>query len=108
MDDYMEIHNWFDCTKQLTGDFTHRAIRHHAHGIEECIKTFGHYVTNSEFKNVPTKMIAEQHVLEDCGFIPTVQDWLKPLKKDPLPWMLRVSKKSRDLELDEINAESKN
>jgi hypothetical protein len=32
-------------------------------------------------KRVPVKLIAEQHVIEDCGFIPTVQDYLKPLKK---------------------------
>jgi len=39
-------------------------------------------------------MLAEQHVEEDCGFIPTVQDYLKVLSKSPEPWMLKVGKKT--------------
>ena len=37
-EDYIEIHDWFDCTKQYTGDFTHRAMRHHSAGIQWCIQ----------------------------------------------------------------------
>ena len=92
--DYIAIHNWFDETKQYTGDFTHRAMRHHSAGIEWAIKEFGHYITTSAGKEIPTKLIAEQHVMEDCGFIPTIQDWMQPLKTKPEPWMLKVAKKS--------------
>jgi hypothetical protein len=38
------------------------------------------------------KLLSEQHVTEDCGYIPTVQDWLKPLLQNPDPWMLKVGK----------------
>lgn len=77
--DYIDIHDWFDETKISTGDFTHRALRHHALGVQWCIEKFGHYIVNSENKKVPVKIIAEMHVTEDCGFIPTVQDWIKGL-----------------------------
>lgn len=91
--DYIAIHEWFDCTKQYTGDFTHRAMRHHAAGIQWCIDEFGDSI-RADGKDVPTKLIAEQHVEEDCGFIPTIQDWLAPLKKDPPKWALKVKTKS--------------
>lgn len=93
-EDYIEIHDWFDETKQYTGDFTHRAMRHHSAGVQWCIETFGHSIITSEGRVVPVKMIAEQHVTEDCGFIPTVQDWLQPLKANPDGWMLKVQTKS--------------
>jgi hypothetical protein len=31
--DYMPLHNWFDQSKAIAGDFRHRALRHHAEGI---------------------------------------------------------------------------
>lgn len=96
--EYVEIHNWFDETKVHTGDWTHRALRHHSLGIEECIKVFGHCIFNSDGKAVPTKLIAERHVIEDCGFIPTPKDYLNSLKLSPEPWMLKVKTKHKELE----------
>jgi hypothetical protein len=99
--DYIHIHEWFDETKQYTGDWTHRALRHHAAGVQWAIEKFGHAIQVGEAL-VPVKLIAEQHVMEDCGFIPAVQDWLWPLIKDPEPWMLRVGKTTTESELKEI------
>lgn len=93
--DYIAIHDWFDETKQYTGDWTHRAMRHHAAGIQWVIVLFGDAIENSAGSMVPVKLIAEQHVMEDCGFIPTVQDWLKPLSASPEDWMLKVQTKSK-------------
>lgn len=93
-DEYIKYHEWFDGTKAYTGDWTHRAMRHHSVGIQECVNLFGHAFTNSVGRSVPIKTIAEQHVMEDCGRIPTVQDWLTPLKHHPEPWMLRVGTKT--------------
>jgi hypothetical protein len=77
-EDYIDIHNWFDCTKAHEPTFRHRALRHHTLGIFECEKEFGIYITNSDGKKVPVRVIGEQHVKEDfSGFIPTVQDWLE-------------------------------
>jgi hypothetical protein len=39
-------------------------------------------------------MLAEEHIVEDCGFIPTPQDWLSALKGNPDSWMLKVKTKS--------------
>lgn len=93
-EDYMEIHEFFDCTKQYTGDWTHRALRHHAAGVQWAIEKFGNCIYLSDGDEVSTKEVAEKHIIEDCGFIPTVQDWLQGLKKSPADWMLRVGVKS--------------
>lgn len=93
-EDYIHIHDWFDETKQYTGDWTHRMLRHHAPGVQWCIEMFGHAVVNADGKSVPMKIIAEQHVKEDCGFIPSIQDWTRPLQEHPRDWMLKVAEKT--------------
>ena len=91
-EDYQAIHDWFDESKAYFADFRHRALRHHAEGIFMCEKIFGHTLTNSNGKVIPIRFIGEQHVLEDCGFIPSVQDWFKCIY--PAPWMKKVGVKS--------------
>ena len=44
-------------------------------------------ITNSEGNEIPVRLIGEQHVREDCGRIPSVQDWLQHLQ--PQNWMVR-------------------
>ena len=85
--DYQPIHNWFDATKEAYADFRHRALRHHSQGIFEAERQFGHTITNSEGNEIPVRLIGEQHVREDCGRIPSVQDWLQHLQ--PQNWMVR-------------------
>lgn len=85
---YIFIHEWFDASKAFMGDFRHRALRHHAEGIDECVRWFGDStgcILNSDGKEVPVRFIAEQHVIEDCGRIPTMQDWFKHIV--PQRWM---------------------
>lgn len=85
-EDYIDIHDWFDCTKAYETSFRHRALRHHSQGIFEAEKVFGHCITNSDGKEVPVRVIGEQHVKEDfSGFIPTVHDWLKGIPAED--WM---------------------
>lgn len=99
-EDYIELHNWFDCTKQYTGDWGHRMLRHHSAGVEWAIQHFGHVIINSDNKEIPTKIIAEQHVYEDCGFIPTVKDWSIAITQNPKEWMLHVKvKNTKNMEL---------
>ena len=31
--DYLPLHDWFDQSKSIAGDFRHRALRHYAEGI---------------------------------------------------------------------------
>lgn len=86
--DYLKIHNWFDDTKSQWCDMRHRALKHHSLGIFWCEEKFGLTITNSDEKEVPVRLIAEQHVREDCGgMIPTVADWLETIR--PAAWMNR-------------------
>ncbi|MEO0558074.1 MAG: hypothetical protein AAF170_07810 [Bacteroidota bacterium] len=87
-DDYLPVHAWFDETKAHLGDFRHRALRHHSEGIFLCEAVFGVTITNSEDKTVPIRLIGEQHVTDDLGWVPTVKDWLQHLQIQP--WMGRT------------------
>lgn len=84
-EDYQAIHDWFDASKELWADVRHRALRHHTQGIFEAERVFGVTITNSDGKQVPVRFIGEQHVKEDCGFIPTIQDWFCNIKTQK--WM---------------------
>jgi hypothetical protein len=92
--DYLAIHEFFDESKSHFADFRHRALRHHSEGIFMAERLFGSTITNSDGRVVPVRFIAEQHVIEDCGFIPTLADWLKTIQAEP--WMRRVGKKTWD------------
>ena len=97
--DYLPIHQWFDASKAFMGDFRHRALRHHAQGIFECEQVFGvltTIVTAQALTQVPTRLIGEQHVIEDCGRIPTLQDWLGRI--EPEPWMNQPRRLSQELD----------
>lgn len=94
-EDYIQVHNWFDASKEMMGDFRHRALRHHAQGIYECERTFGVTITNSDNKQVPTRLVGEQHVVDDCGRIPSLQDWFSRIQ--PEPWMNSPRKISKEL-----------
>lgn len=84
-EDYYKIHNWFDQSKAAAADFRHRAILHHSAGIFMLEKEFGPVVTTKCGILVPTRLIGEQHVKEDCGFIPTISDWIRSI--NPEAWM---------------------
>ena len=95
VDDYLFIHNWFDETKAFHPDFRHRAIRHHSQGVQECIKKYGDYIELNNNKKVPIKLIAEQHLIEDCGYIPSMSDWLMHIK--PQMFMYKAKKLSKEI-----------
>jgi len=93
-DDYMEIHNWFDESKQHFAGPMHRALRHHSQGIFECEVLWGVTMENSDGKKVAIRSIGEQHVIEDLGRIPSLQDWFERIM--PTDWMLRGYAKESD------------
>ena len=94
-EDYLAIHNWLDASKAHFADIRHRALRHHAEGIFLCEASLGTTITNSDGRAVPVRTIAERHVQEDLGWIPTVKDWLQHIQK--VPWMARVAVKPEDM-----------
>jgi hypothetical protein len=86
--DYIAVHSWFDESKAHLADLRHRALRHHTEGIFLCERLFGVTLTNSDGKEVPVRLVGEQHVNDDLGWIPTVKDWLQHLNVQP--WMGRT------------------
>lgn len=86
-EDYIKIHNWFDETKAHYPDMRHRALRHHSEGIFWCEQQFGVVILNSALKQVPVRIIAEQHLLEDIGWIPTIKDYLDNMSQEG--WMYK-------------------
>lgn len=89
-EDYLEIHNFLDSSKITLADIRHRALLHNTFGIFMVEKAFGSTITNSKGKKVSTRDLAEDHVIEDLGFIPTVEQWLKEI---PLQdWMTGMKK----------------
>jgi hypothetical protein len=103
-EDYLEIHTWFDHSKEFLPDFRHRALRHHAQGIYEAERAFGPVILNSNDKEIPTRWIGEQHVQEDLGRIPTLADWLTNIV--PQPWMNHSQPLSRELEAADVSEQS--
>ena len=97
-DDYLEVHNFFDTSKASLPDMRHRAILHSSFGIFVAEKVFGVYLTNSDGKDVSIRDICEDHVIEDLGFIPTVEKWLKNLPLES--WMSGSRKLTRTIRID--------
>lgn len=102
--DYQAIHDWFDASKEMHGDFRHRALRHHAQGIFEAERVFGNTLTLSSGRIIPTRWVGEQHVIEDLGFIPSLSDWLQQLQ--PVDWMNKPQKLSKEAENGELRSNS--
>ena len=106
VEDYLPLHNWFDETKAHFPDMRHRALRHHAEGIFWAEKEFGVFIINSDGKMVPTRILGEQHVMEDIGFIPTIKDYLSEMNQ--VGWMFKpgegrkVLKEIQEQKLDHV------
>ena len=77
--DYQQIHDFLDSSKAHFPDMRHRALLHSSFGIYIAEKVFGINITNSEGREVSVRDIAEQHVIDDMGRIPTVQDYLSEM-----------------------------
>jgi hypothetical protein len=77
VEDYLKIHDFIDSSKAHFPDMRHRALLHSSFGIYMCEMVFGHNITNSDNRLVSVRDIAEQHVIDDMGTIPTVQDYLQ-------------------------------
>jgi hypothetical protein len=61
---------------------------------------FGVTITNSVGRIVPVRLIAEQHIVEDLGRVPSFADWVRCIK--PEPWMGRTSR----LDIEDDTADS--
>lgn len=88
-DDYIEIHEFIDSSKQMLADVRHRAMLHSAWGIYLTERVFGRHIEvprrHSGVKQVSVRDICEDHIIEDIGRIPSMQDWLDNMEIQP--WM---------------------
>lgn len=97
-DDYQEIHDFIDSSKSCVADMRHRAVLHSAFGIYIVEKVFGILIVNSDGAKVSTRDIAENHVIEDLGKIPTLQDYLNHMEL--ATWMGGKVRKTRFVKID--------
>lgn len=97
VEDYMPIHDFIDSSKAAVPDMRHRAILHSSFGCYLVEQVFGTHFKNSDGKDVSTRDIAEEHIIDDLGFIPTVDKWLDNMELKP--WMSGAAKKRRKISL---------
>jgi hypothetical protein len=88
-EDYLALHQWFDePSKLIIADYRHRALRYHAEGVFMLEHFFGPTIMISTGRVVPVRLIGEQHVIEDLGYIPSFADWVRCIR--PEPWIGRA------------------
>jgi hypothetical protein len=101
MEDYLAIHEFFDSSKIAVADVRHRAMLHSAWGIYLLEKVFGSLITNSDGKQVSVRDLGEEHVLQDLGFIPTMEDWLKRMPIEG--WMSGTRKRKQVITFEKVD-----
>ena len=78
-EDYFDIHRWIDRSRGTTDSLMHRMLAHHTQGIQDAIEVFGSTITNSQGRHVSVGLLAQQHIREDLGFIPTLDQYIELL-----------------------------
>jgi hypothetical protein len=92
-DDYADIDDFIDSTKRAVPDVRHRAILHSAFGCYLVEGYFGRVRINSDGKEYSPRDVAEDHILQDLGFIPTMEQYLNNMTIQP--WMSGTEKKNQ-------------
>lgn len=83
--EYLPVHQWFDATKGHLPDVRHRLLLHNSFGLLLAEQVFGPALMNAAGRRVFIRDLAQQHILEDLGFIPTVAECFATIPC--LPWM---------------------
>lgn len=84
-EDYQAIHDTIDSSKAAHASVKHRLVFHSAFGIYLVERIHGTLITNGDGAKVSVRDIAEDHVMEDLGTIPSLDDWLGGLSIEQ--WM---------------------
>lgn len=89
-EDYLPVHEFIDSSKKVIGDARHRSMYHHTLGVWLAQEIFGTTLAVGRAR-IPVRLIAERHVLEDLGWLPSPADYIRdmPLK----PWMSGAQRK---------------
>lgn len=84
-DDYADIDDFIDSSKTAFPDIRHRAILHSCFGCHLVEVVFGRTRFNSAGIEYSPRDVAEDHIIQDLGFIPTVEKYLNNMEIQP--WM---------------------
>lgn len=79
-EDYQDIHDFIDSSKSHHPDIRHRALFHSSLGCYLVERIFGTTRINSDGREYSTRDIAEHHIIEDLGRIPTVSEYLSAME----------------------------
>jgi hypothetical protein len=81
---YLPVEEFIDSSKVIIGDVRHRSLYHHTAGVFLAERIFGKTITVGR-KKIPVRLIAERHIIEDLGWLPSPADYIDgmPIK----PWM---------------------
>lgn len=102
-EDYQDIHDFIDSSKAHHPDVRHRALFHSSLGCYLVEQIFGITRFNSDGREYSTRDIAEHHIIEDLGKIPTVSDYLNEMTIQK--WMSARESKIRKLEYKKENVD---
>lgn len=83
-EDYIDIHEFIDSSKKIIGDVRHRSLYHHTEGCWLAQMIFGK-VRRVGSRDVPVREIAERHIQEDLGWLPSPKDYIDGMLLKP--WM---------------------
>jgi hypothetical protein len=98
VEDYLDIHSFIDSSKCAHPDVRHRAVLHSAFGCFLTERVFGVYIVNSDGKEVSVRDLAEEHIVQDLGFLPTLEHYLNNMAIQP--WMEGAFKKNTKHEVE--------
>lgn len=99
--DYYAIHEFIDSSKAHVADVRHRALLHSSFGIFLVERVFGRTITLQNGREIPTREVAEQHVLDDLGRIPSVQDYFNYMAV--APWMGGPVKRNKTVQITKLD-----
>ena len=103
LEDYVEIHNFIDSSKATIADVRHRGLFHNSMGPFVAERIFGVCIKNSIGKDVSVRQICEDHIIEDLGFIPSVDKWLGNMAIQP--WMGGSMRNRKRISFEELKRE---
>lgn len=95
-EDYIDIEEFIDSSKKIIGDVRHRSMYHHTTGVWLCQEIFGRTISVGERGIlIPVRLIAERHILEDLGWLPSPKDYIDGMSIKP--WMSGAQRKELPL-----------
>jgi Domain of unknown function (DUF6915) len=98
-ENYIDIEEFIDSSKKILGDVRHRSVYHHTEGVWLCQKIFGRVLMiprqDGRYTHVPVRQIAERHIIEDIGWLPSPADYIKNMPIEA--WMSGSQRKELPL-----------